>query len=75
MGTLPEQDRNTFDAQAVLDFVRTSADAPQQGWFSLVEEACHRLLWMEERMVTARETADRLAETVRKLRNEMLPPS
>lgn len=49
-GSLPHQDRAWFDAQAVLAFLETcphGGAAPQQGWLSLVKEACHRIEFLE----------------------------
>lgn len=48
--TLPHQDRAWFDAQAVLEFLKGcphGGDAPEQGWISLVREACHRIATLE----------------------------
>jgi len=72
MSELPEQDRNTFDAALVLDFVRTSGNAPQQGWYSLVEEACHRLIWMERRLQAARGVTDEMVAMMQKFRELLL---
>lgn len=48
--TLPHQDRAWFDAQAVLEFLKTcphGGQAPEQGWISLIKEACHRIETLE----------------------------
>jgi len=47
---LPHQDRAWFDAGLVLEFLKRCphhGEAPQQGWLSLVREACHRVAILE----------------------------
>jgi len=70
MASLPHQDRNNFDVQKVLDFIRESDEAPPQGWQSLVQQACIRMFWMESRIAAAKDAADVIATSAKKLRDE-----
>jgi len=47
------QTRDNFDARLVLEFLKgcpAKGQPPQQGWISLAEEACRRILLLEARM-------------------------
>jgi hypothetical protein len=58
---LTRQTRTTFDPVAVLEFLKTcphGGEAPQQGWISLVDEACHRIAALEIAL-TAMATSNR----------------
>ena len=63
-GGLPRQTREAFDPAAVLKFLgasRQEGAAPQQGWHSLVEEACHRIARLEASLTMFEEARERHA--------------